>query len=1371
MRFARGLLIVAYGLFTIGAQTLLFREFVTAFEGNDISVGVFFGSWFLWVGLGAMLVRRWGRLAQALLPHVELLFLTYIPALAIQLLLIVQVRELAGVASYDLMSVQAIVFWSLVVNAPVSLVTGLLFPLACRWVEQTRGFPVSRVYVLEAAGSFLGGIAVTVLLTLHMDAVRVLFLLGTALSLSVFAASCVNFRRHTAQALSLALVLLPVLGLADGLDGSLAQQMRLLKWSKLLPRDAYRGAIQTAQAGYLYGEYQGQWVVVRDGAACEALPNEAAGQAAAIALCQKPDTRRVLVVGSGLGLCTRLLLLPQVERVAWAHADGEYVSRAPACVPEGLRIVDNRFQPIAEELRRHLAGTQDRFDLVILNLPDVTSSAFNRYFTVESFEQLKAALTPGGVLSVSVVGGENVIGPELAGLGASLKLTLGKVFSHLVIVPGDETWLLASDSSALTGDPATLRDRFAAVKGAERIFPPPGLLSIYLPDRAAQATASYDKVDLPKSLLINRDAHPLTHLYSLLLVSRQSGASVTRLVRLLALGGMWPFLAAILIFVALRLWSVTRRRAEDRSSFDSSFLVFSTGWVSIAVVIVLMYLYETRFGSLYLHVGVISSLFMVGLTIGAALIGRLVRRSMGILPMSRRAILALQSIDLRGRDARGTRGQNAPATSHTPSERIEASARPDQTGQPEGVAPTALLIGLIVIHGLVLVGLAVGLTRWPAGHGLFAAVFILCGLCCGGYWPLAAAQLTAAGFHPGEAGSRLETADHLGACVGGLAASLLMLPVLGTTTTLLVLVGLLVANVPAAALAIRRREPAASIRAEQPCLTYAGYVLFGIAAWVVISSNALTAAGARLQPSLPEYAVQSLAGGQNAQEASIALPDTGRRARYFVLSQAGGPPSGYILSSADFAPAVRGFGGRINLAMHIDEKGTLVDFLIVQSNETPTYLDLVRAWLAGLKGKRLFTHQPFAGVNTVTGATISSQAILAALQESSRQFAAQVLGKSIAAAGQRSEPLATWRRYVPELGALYLPLAFAAAVLVTLWGGFWSRLVVLILTFAVGGLVLNAQYSSEQIVTLLSLETPPVRLAGTFLLVVGVPLLVVLFGNLYCGYVCPFGAAQELLGYLLPRRLKPAVPNTQMQPARFVRYAVLFVLILAFFTSRNRTTLSGDPLISIFHFQPSLSGLRTAAQGWPAWMWIVAAVALGGSLLVVRFWCRYLCPAGAFLSLLNHFTLLRRWLPVKRFSRCEFGLTASEHVDCIHCDRCRYLLPERVTGRARPTGSSEMLVGGAKAANGDARHCVSTERAAPYPFLAVVLIVGVLMAGVSISQFRRVMPTVLEGPAATVGAAGVPRDVDIQRIRTLIEQGRLSNKEAEHYKKLDDTRP
>ena len=97
--FVRSLLIFCYGLFTIAAQGLLFREFITTFEGNDIGVGAFFGSWFLWVGLGAVLAYRYKLLAEKLLGHIELLFLAYIPAFVLQWILILQVRELAGIES------------------------------------------------------------------------------------------------------------------------------------------------------------------------------------------------------------------------------------------------------------------------------------------------------------------------------------------------------------------------------------------------------------------------------------------------------------------------------------------------------------------------------------------------------------------------------------------------------------------------------------------------------------------------------------------------------------------------------------------------------------------------------------------------------------------------------------------------------------------------------------------------------------------------------------------------------------------------------------------------------------------------------------------------------------------------------------------------------------------------------------------------------------------------------------------------------------------------------------------------------------------------------------------------------------------------
>ncbi len=116
--------------------------------------------------------------------------------------------------------------------------------------------------------------------------------------------------------------------LIAGVDKSLMNYVRVVKWTKLLPKDALIGSFQTAQAEYLYGIYQGQWVAIREGSVCEVLPDKAsAGQVAAIGLCQNPEAKNILVVGSGLGVCYEFLHLPQIKQVTWAHSDSEYAEK------------------------------------------------------------------------------------------------------------------------------------------------------------------------------------------------------------------------------------------------------------------------------------------------------------------------------------------------------------------------------------------------------------------------------------------------------------------------------------------------------------------------------------------------------------------------------------------------------------------------------------------------------------------------------------------------------------------------------------------------------------------------------------------------------------------------------------------------------------------------------------------------------------------------------------------------------------------------------------------------------------------------------------------------------------------------------------
>jgi predicted membrane-bound spermidine synthase len=1274
MKLTRAFLIFTYGLFTIAAQSLLFREFITTFEGNDISVGIFFGSWFLWVALGAILVYRAKTFSKKLLNNIEFLLLAFLPAFILEWLLIVQARELAGVESYALLSVRAILLLSVVINAPVSIITGMLFPVACRWLREDGDIAVSQVYIIEAAGSFLGGTGATVLLGLGVSPARIFFILAFILSLSAVWVQIVKAKRWV-------WVFVPVfilVSLFAGADDYLSRQIRIIKWNKLLPQGQLKGSFQTAQAEYLYGDYQGQWIVLREGSTCEVLPDyESAGRIAAISLCQKPDATRILVIGSGLSLCRQLLHLPQIENVTWAHCDNEYVQEINKFIPTEFRIDDKRFEAEASDIRSLLNDQERFYDIVIINLPDATSSVLNRYYTLEFYSQIKKALRPNGVLAVRVAGGENIMGTELINLGASTKLTLQKVFSQLVLAPGDDTWFVASDSENLTGRPGTLRDRFASIDGGADIFPPQALLSVYLPDRAAVAMESYAGTDLPESLLINRDARPLAHLYSLLLTAKQSDAPVARLVKYFALAGSLVFIIPILVFLLLRIIYIVSLCArmpgqESRaSSFDGSFLIFSAGLTGIGVVIVLMFLYQTHFGSLYLYIGIISSLFMVGLTTGAVLSSHLVKR-----------ISYLVSI----------------------------------------------IFAVVIAHALILTVISF----WPDQgwtHLIFAIVFILCGVCAGCYFPLVAKLLSSSSLEPGQIGSKLESADHIGASIGGLLTGLALVPVLGTNVTLFVFILLLLVNVP---LVILRTYKPAYFETGTSDLNFKlrrrGYILFGIGATVILCSNLLAEAGMQLLSSLPQYSARALAGDLHLEHESAVFRDSGRKADYFKVSDANDKLTGYIFSTEDLSPEVRGFGGKINLAVYVDPDGTLINFHIIQSNETPAYLEMLGTWRGLLGGRGLFEPKPFANVQAVTGATVSSKAILSALEISGRRFAAQILNHPVRfRAGERISLFA----YKPDRNGVYLIVAFALALIVTYRGGFWSRLAVLLFTLVVGGVLFKSQYSSEQMATVLSLHVPVIGLSGVFLLTIAIPLLVIIFGNIYCGYICPFGAMQELLSYIVPKRFKRSVTKDNMRKARFIKYIVLFVFIIVFFFSRNRTTLAADPLVFSFNLK------FWHAAGWS--ILVIVTFALIGSLFYTRFWCRYLCPAGAFLSLFNKIAILKRYVPAKKFAMCEFGLTARDNTDCIYCDRCRFqaenlILPSAERGRY---------------------------------FVAVVLIIAVFVSGVSVHKLIHVIPDNLSRPAVSVSSGGQPREVDLQRVRTMIEQKKLSDREAEFYKKVE----
>ena len=163
----------------------------------------------------------------------------------------------------------------------------------------------------------------------------------------------------------------------------------------------------------------------------------------------------------------------------------------------------------------------------------------------------------------------------------------------------------------------------------------------------------------------------------------------------------------------------------------------------------------------------------------------------------------------------------------------------------------------------------------------------------------------------------------------------------------------------------------------------------------------------------------------------------------------------------------------------------------------------------------------------------------------------------------------------------------------------------------------------------------------------------VLWGRVYCGRICAFGALTQLLDAVVPARLRINVPRVLERRASFIKFGIL-AFALSYFV------ITKDPLIYPYIEPFWMFGI----YGRTAPMWIGLAMLLVATVFVRNLYCRFLCPLGAFLGLISHLTVFR----IKRWSECnhcricqkacEWGAIQGPKIlqtECVRCDDCERL--------------------------------------------------------------------------------------------------------------------
>jgi polyferredoxin len=144
---------------------------------------------------------------------------------------------------------------------------------------------------------------------------------------------------------------------------------------------------------------------------------------------------------------------------------------------------------------------------------------------------------------------------------------------------------------------------------------------------------------------------------------------------------------------------------------------------------------------------------------------------------------------------------------------------------------------------------------------------------------------------------------------------------------------------------------------------------------------------------------------------------------------------------------------------------------------------------------------------------------------------------------------------------------------------------------------------------------------SNLILLIGLVAGTLIAGGAFCGWVCPFGALQDLLNGIRRRlHIRPMEAPARLDAIlRYGRYIMLALILFQTISSVKLWFADYDPYRTLFGlgwlFEFNL------ATSWPAYL--IAGTIIVTSFFVERAWCRYFCPLGGAISLLSKFSLFR----------------------------------------------------------------------------------------------------------------------------------------------------
>ncbi|MDD2752134.1 MAG: spermine synthase, partial [Candidatus Omnitrophica bacterium] len=431
--------------------------------------------------------------------------------------------------------------------------------------------------------------------------------------------------------------------------------------------------------------------------------------------------QHILIIGNAAGGLISEILKQPVASVDYLELDPLLIKMLkdhPAKITQD-EFMDPRVKVINQDARFFLNNTSRKYDVILIGLSDPVDLNTNRFFTFEFFLLAQNKLRQKGILALHLSGSLSYLSQELKNLNACILSGLKNSFTYQKVIPGDYNIILASHSKELTKTDASIISERIASRNIKATL----LIPSYVEYRLSRNWETWFNQNIQTAETgINRDLQPLALFETLNIWNRKFNSNIFNQcfssLKNLHLSYIIILVCAVTLLLALMI------KIKKSLRISVNFAIFSTGFFGMLVNLILLFLFQNRFGYLYYKIGVLLSLFMAGAAVGSIMLsGKMHSKKK---PFNR--LIAIETISI---------------------------------------------IFLMFLAGNL------GFLSLNAGTFIFMALFLVAGSFLGAEFSLANQIYLQKNALPGKTAATLYFIDLLGGWLAGILGGVVLLPVLG----------------------------------------------------------------------------------------------------------------------------------------------------------------------------------------------------------------------------------------------------------------------------------------------------------------------------------------------------------------------------------------------------------------------------------------------------------------------------------------------------------------------------------------------------------------------------------------------------------------